>query len=123
MISSSSTLPLPSLLALSTLLFSPAAAELWNPRIHVTRRDYVAPRTTEVVPRPLRIRADNSTVQPGQPAYNVTNDLILGFEIVGTSGVSAQQLFLGDDTKVPCRRLLVKNIRNKLRFRFPGLYY
>jgi hypothetical protein len=121
MISSSSTLPLPSLLALSALLFSPAAAELWNPRIHVTRRDYVVPRTTELVPRPLRVRADNSTVQPGQPTHNVTSDLILGFEIIGNSGVSAQQLFLGDDTKVRRRRLLVKNTRDKLRFL--GLYY
>lgn len=98
--STPSTRPLPSLIALSTLLFAPVSAELWNPRVHVTRRDYVAPRTTEIVPRRLSARAANSTVQPGQPAHNITDDMLLSFEIIGDSVVSGQQLFLGDETKV-----------------------
>ena len=123
MISSTSTFPLASLVALSSLLFSPTAAEPWDPRIHVTRRDYVAPRTTELVPRPLRVRADNSTVQPGQPTNNVSDSLILSFEIVGTSGVSAQQLFLGDDTKVQylCLKIKIPEIYRQLPLL--GLYY
>jgi hypothetical protein len=36
------------------------------------------------------------TAQPGQPSQ-VSDDLIGGFALVGTSGVSAQQLFLGND--------------------------
>lgn len=89
---------MPSLVALSALFLQPALAELWNPRVHVQRRDYVVPRTTERIPRPLKARAD--TVKPGQPTHTVSDDLILGFEIVGNSGVSGQQLFLGSDTKV-----------------------
>ncbi|KAG8775988.1 hypothetical protein FRC15_000209 [Serendipita sp. 397] len=96
--SSSSTRPLPSLFALSALILQPVLAENWNPRIHVNRRDYIAPRTTERIPRPLKARAD--TVKPGQPTHTVSDNLILGFEVIGDSGVSGQQLFLGDDTKV-----------------------
>ena len=95
---------MPSLLALSTLFLQPALAELWNPRVHVERRDYVVPRATERIPRPLKARAD--TVKPGQPTHTVADDLILGFEIIGNSGVSGQQLFLGSDTKVRSRRFI-----------------
>ena len=104
MVSSSSSRPLPSLLALSTLLIQPAFAELWNPRVHVERRDYVVPRTTERIPRPLKARAD--TVKPGQPTHTVADNLILGFEIIGNSGVSGQQLFLGSENKVRSQRFI-----------------
>ena len=87
-----------SLLAL-VLLIQPALAENWNPRVHVFRRDYVVPRTADRLPRPLKARADN-TVQPGQPTHTTPDSSILGFEIIGETGVSGQQLFLGSETKV-----------------------
>jgi hypothetical protein len=99
MIFKSTTQSFASLLAL-VLLIQPVLAENWNPRVHVLKRDYVVPRTTERIPRPLKARADNSTVQPGQPTHTVADSSILGFEIIGDTGVSAQQLFLGSDTKV-----------------------
>lgn len=37
------------------------------------------------------------TIQTGQPKSQVSDDLLGGFALVGTSGVSAQQLFLGND--------------------------
>lgn len=99
--SSSTTLPLPSIVALSALLLQPVAAEVWNPRVHINpRRSYVAPRTSDPTPRPLRRRAPGSTLKPGQPTHTVSDDFILGFEVIGETGVSAQQLFLGSDTKV-----------------------
>jgi hypothetical protein len=100
--SSSTALRVPSLLALSLALIQPALGETgepWNPAKHVVKRDYVVPRTTERIPRRLSRRAA-STVKPGQPTHTVSDDKILGFEIVGDSGVSGQQLFLGSDTKV-----------------------
>jgi hypothetical protein len=49
-----------------------------------------------VVPGQPLERRDGTLPPPGQPAQ-VSNDLIGGFALVGTSGVSAQQLFLGSD--------------------------
>lgn len=107
MVSSSTTTPLslslPTLLALSSLLLQPVYGENWNPRVHVQRRDYLVPRTSERLPRPLKARA--ATIdKPGQPTHTVSDDLILGFEVVGDSGVSGQQIFLGSDSKVSCFR-------------------
>jgi hypothetical protein len=99
MISKSTTQSFASLLAL-VLLIQPVLAENWNPRVHVFPRDYVVPRTTERIPRSLKARAASGTVQPGQPTHTVPDSSILGFEVIGDTGVSAQQLFLGSDTKV-----------------------
>lgn len=98
MISTSSTArSFSSLLAL-VLLIQPALAENWNPRIHVFKRDYVVPRTDERIPRPLKARAN--TVTTRQPTHIAADSSILGFEVIGETGVSGQQLFLGSDTKV-----------------------
>ncbi|PVF99228.1 DUF1929-domain-containing protein [Serendipita vermifera] len=50
---------------------------------------------TERRTTPLGKRAD--TVQPGQPRNTVADQYIGGFQVVGNSGVTAQQLFLGND--------------------------
>ncbi|PVF94465.1 DUF1929-domain-containing protein [Serendipita vermifera] len=53
------------------------------------------------VPRNLVPRQTNDqTVQPGQPTHTIPDSLVGGFEIVGDSGVSAQQMFLGTENLV-----------------------
>lgn len=80
--------------------------ELWDPRKHIARYDNLkAPRTNKRVPRRLSARQANSTTQPGQPQHTIPDSLLGGYEIVGTSGVSAQQMFLGTDTLVRYARV------------------
>jgi hypothetical protein len=45
-------------------------------------------------------RAVTTLPTPGQPTHIISDDLLGGFEIVGDSGVSAQQLFLGTENLV-----------------------
>lgn len=87
-----------SLLVSALIIESLAAAEPWDPKIHVRPRTYVAPRIAERIPRPLSKR--QTAQKPGQPLRAAPEDKILGYEVVGQSGVSAQQLFLGDKNKV-----------------------
>jgi hypothetical protein len=95
----SSLLPLLALQSSTFLLVSstpfPTGAADLNSR-NATER-----RTT-----PFVKRAD--TVQPGQPRNTVADQFIGGYQVVGNSGVAAQQLFLGDDHLVssPSRALL-----------------
>jgi hypothetical protein len=81
-----------------------AQAESWDHRRHYPRYEKLsAQRTSRRVPRRLSARQANNTVQPGQPQHTIPNSLVGGFELVGNSGVSAQQMFLGTDTLVRAR--------------------
>jgi hypothetical protein len=76
-------------------------AEPWDPQKHVRYEHLVAPRTKRRIPRHLVPRqTSDQTVQPGQPTHTIPDDLVGGFEIVGDSGVSAQQMFLGSENLV-----------------------
>jgi hypothetical protein len=84
-----------------------ARAELWDPRRHYPRSETLAAqRTSRRVPRRLSARQASNTVQPGQPEHTIPDSLVGGFEIVGNSGVSAQQMFLGTDNLVRARGCL-----------------
>jgi hypothetical protein len=84
----SSLLPLLALQSSTFLLVSstpfPTGAADLNSRNATERRS-----------TPFVKRAD--TVQPGQPRNTVADQFIGGYQVVGNSGVAAQQLFLGDD--------------------------
>lgn len=88
-------------LLLSSLCVEIVRAEAWDPSIHYPHSEELrAPRTSRRVPRRLRARQANNTTQaPGQP-QTVPDSVIGGFAVIGDSGVSAQQLFLGTDNQV-----------------------
>lgn len=80
-----------------------AGAEPWNAAKHYRRseKDLRAPRVPRTSRRLVPRQSSNTTTtQPGQPQHTIADNLVGGFEPVGSSGVSAQQMFLGTDNLV-----------------------
>ena len=93
-----------SFLLVSTLLLSAgtaAALQEWDPSLKPRRVDHlVKPRVPRNGPLRSRLAKRQNSQNPGQPVHVAPNEKIGGFEEIGTSGVSAQQLYLGTADKV-----------------------
>ena len=90
----------------ATLTHGAEQAEPWDFNKHLP--PYVDLRARRIPQHEARRRSlyprqsQNVTIlpTPGQPTHTISDDLLGGFEVVGNSGVSAQQLFLGTETLV-----------------------
>lgn len=90
-----------SFLLLSTLVLSAAALQEWDPSLKPRRVDHlVKPRAPRNGPLKSRLAKRQNSQNPGQPAHVAPADKIGGFEEIGNSGASAQQLYLGTANKV-----------------------
>lgn len=93
-----------SFLLLSTLVLSAATAaaqQQWDPSLKPRRVDnLIKPRAPRNGPLRSRLAKRQNSQNPGQPAHTAPTDKIGGFEEIGTSGASAQQLYLGTANKV-----------------------
>ena len=91
-------------LLLSTLVLSAATAaalQEWDPSLKPRRVDHlVKPRAPRNGPLRSRLAKRQNSQNPGQPAHTAPTDKLGGFEEIGTSGVSAQQIYLGTANKV-----------------------
>lgn len=101
---SSNTSTRSSLFVISTLVLSAATAaaqQSWDPSLKPRHVDHlVKPRAPRNGPLRSRLAKRQNSQNPGQPAHVAPDDKIGGFEQVGTSGASAQQLYLGTANKV-----------------------
>lgn len=101
---SSTTPARASFLLVSTLILSAAtvaAQQEWDPSLKPRRVDQlVKPRAARNGPLRSRLAKRQNSQNPGQPVHVAPSDKIGGFELIGTSGVSAQQLYLGTADKV-----------------------
>lgn len=93
---------LSTLVALGLAVVDFVAAENYDPAKHHPRwEDLRAKRTaSQLHRRGLVPRQTPGGVKPGQPTHQVPDSMIGGFERVGDSYVSAQQMFLGTDKLV-----------------------
>lgn len=101
---SSTTSTHSSVFVISTLLLSAATAvaqQHWDPSLKPRRVDHlVKPRAPRNGPLRSRLAKRQNSQNPGQPTHLAPADKIGGFEEVGKSGASAQQLYLGTANKV-----------------------
>jgi hypothetical protein len=101
---SSTTSARSSFLIVSTLIFSAATAaaqQEWDPSLQRRHVDQlVKPRAPRNGPLRSRLAKRQNSQNPGQPVHVASDDKIGGFAEIGTSGVSAQQLYLGTADKV-----------------------
>lgn len=93
-----------SFLLISTLVLSAATAaaqQQWDPSLKPRRVDHlVKPRAPRNGPLRSRLAKRQDSQNPGQPVHAAPSDKLGGFEEIGTSGASAQQIYLGTANKV-----------------------
>lgn len=101
---SSSTSTRSSLFVISTLVLSAvtaAARQEWDPSLKPRRIDHlVKPRAPRTGPLRSRLAKRQDSQNPSQPGHLAPDNKVGGFEEIGTSGVSAQQIYLGTANKI-----------------------